>query len=77
MCSSKTNENRTLTSPLLGRETILILCAVLFWLFFNHDAGPPSATIALCGAVVGLISYVGLVFSQAERPSQTQAATDG
>lgn len=55
--------------PLLTRTTILILCAVLFWLYFVGDATAPTTRLALIGGVVGVIGYTGLLFSKTETRS--------
>jgi hypothetical protein len=49
------------TSPVLGRTTILILSAVLFWMFLVGPDGAMSTNCALFGSAVGVVSYVGFL----------------
>jgi len=63
MSSNDSNNSRKLV-PLLTRTTILILCAVLFWLYLVGDAAAPTTKLALIGGVVGVIGYTGLLFSK-------------
>ncbi len=61
MSSHDTKNNRNFV-PLLTRATILILSAVLFWLYFVGDVADPTAKLAFFGGVIGVISYTGLLF---------------
>jgi hypothetical protein len=59
------------SSPLLGRPTILILSAVLFWLFLVGPDGSMSSKCALFGSAVGLVSYVGFLIPSLRISSAT------
>jgi hypothetical protein len=68
MSSHDTKNDRNLV-PLLTRATVLILSAVLFWLYFVGDVAAPTAKLAFVGGVVGVISYTGLLFTKMESTS--------
>jgi hypothetical protein len=58
-------------APLLGRATILILSAILLWFAFTYAAGSAAAKLAVFGAAVGVVSYMGLVFTTPTKRSKT------